>query len=53
MFNTIPEEAESFRPTFVLGPRRAMLEGQGQFIAPAGDMMLAGCFGMLHGLGLS
>ncbi|MFV0422294.1 DUF1786 domain-containing protein [Oleidesulfovibrio sp.] len=52
MFNDVPEEAESFRPTFILGPRRAMLEGHGQFIAPGADMMLAGCFGMLYGLGL-
>ncbi len=49
---SIPPEAESFKPTFILGPKRALLEGQGQFIAPAGDMMLAGCFGLLHGLAL-
>lgn len=42
--------SEAFRPTYILGPRRAMLSGYGQFIAPHGDMMLAGCHGLLHGL---
>lgn len=46
----IAPEAEGFRPTFILGPRRALLQGHGQFIAPHGDMMLAGCHGLLHGL---
>ncbi|NHZ46833.1 DUF1786 domain-containing protein [Nitratidesulfovibrio liaohensis] len=48
----IPPETEGFRPAFVLGPRREMLRGHGQFIAPHGDMMLAGCHGLLHGLDL-
>ncbi len=47
-FGQIPHEAEGFKPTFILGPRRHMLHGHGQFIAPFGDMMLAGCFGLLH-----
>lgn len=47
-FSTIPEEAGGFMPTFVLGPRREILRGHGQFIAPYGDMMLAGCYGLLR-----
>ncbi len=43
-----------FRPTFVLGPRRKMLEGfDCQFLCPGGDMMLAGCFGLLKGYSLN
>ncbi|MFP4397730.1 MAG: DUF1786 domain-containing protein [Desulfonatronovibrio sp.] len=39
-----------FNPTFVLGPRRRMLEGfDADFLCPGGDMMLAGCFGLLKG----
>lgn len=48
----LPPEAEGFDPTFVLGPRRELLRGNGQFIAPYGDMMLAGCHGLLLGLAL-
>lgn len=47
-----PAQAEGFRPAFILGPRRALLAGYGGFIAPHGDMMLAGCHGLLHGLAL-
>lgn len=46
----LPAEAEGFRPAFILGPRRQLLAGHGVFIAPHGDMMLAGCHGLLHGL---
>lgn len=46
----LPPEAEGFRPAFILGPRRELLRGHGSFIAPHGDMMLAGCHGLLHGL---
>lgn len=43
-----------FRPTFVLGPRRGILEGfDCQFLCPGGDMMLAGCFGLLKGYSLN
>lgn len=49
-FGPIPEEAAGFDPTFVLGPRRELLRGYGQFIAPYGDMMLAGCYGLLEGM---
>ena len=48
----LPPEAEGFAPVFVVGPRRDMLQGHGQFIAPHGDMMIAGCHGLLHGLAL-
>ena len=38
----------SFAHTFVIGPRRGELVGMDAvFPAPGGDMMLAGCFGML------
>lgn len=50
VFETLPPEAEGFRPAFILGPRRELLRGRGAFIAPHGDMMLAGCHGLLHGL---
>ena len=48
----LPPEAEDFAPTFAVGPRREMLLGHAQFIAPHGDMMIAGCHGLLHGLAL-
>ncbi|MFO8032875.1 MAG: DUF1786 domain-containing protein [Desulfohalobiaceae bacterium] len=39
-----------FQPMFVLGPRRDMLRDQPvRFPAPGGDMMLAGCYGLLQG----
>ncbi|WP_415518751.1 MAG: DUF1786 family protein [Desulfovibrio aminophilus] len=48
-----PRSAGDFTPTFVLGPRRDLLTPYGvSFPAPGGDMMLAGCFGLLHGLRL-
>lgn len=50
----LPGQAGDFTPTFVLGPRRDLLHGhEVQFPAPGGDMMLAGCFGLLHGLRLN
>jgi uncharacterized protein (DUF1786 family) len=45
----IPPHAGGFERMFILGPRRNMLKGCGEFLAPGGDMMLAGCFGLLHG----
>lgn len=41
----------SFARTVVIGPRRNMLTGAAgvEFPAPGGDMMLAGCFGLLKG----
>ncbi len=47
-FAKIPEEAGAFSPTYLLGPQREFLHGYGQCIAPHGDMMLAGCFGLLR-----
>ncbi len=41
------EEAGSFAPTFIIGPQRERLRGHGQFLAPHGHMMLAGCYGLL------
>ncbi|MGE4298704.1 MAG: DUF1786 domain-containing protein [Desulfovibrionaceae bacterium] len=43
-------DADAFAPVFILGPQRKMLEGYGAFPAPGGDMMLAGCFGLLQGI---
>ncbi len=46
----LPEEARGFPATVVLGPRRALLAGRPVLMpAPGGDMMLAGCFGLLKG----
>lgn len=45
-----PDAGQGFTRTVVLGPQRALLEGTGvEFLAPGGDMMLAGCFGLLKG----
>jgi uncharacterized protein (DUF1786 family) len=49
-FAPYSEEAGGFVPTYILGPQRAFLAGQGQYIAPCGNMMLAGCYGLLHGM---
>lgn len=47
----LPAEACGFKPTYVLGPQRCMLNGYDvAFPAPGGDMMLAGCFGLIKGL---
>ncbi len=40
--------AGGFTPTYILGPQRELLRGHGQYIAPHGQMMLAGCFGLLR-----
>lgn len=43
-----------FNTVFVLGPRRKILEDHDcTFLCPGGDMMLAGCFGLLKGYSLS
>ncbi|NDV20390.1 hypothetical protein GO013_13320 [Pseudodesulfovibrio sp. JC047] len=50
----LPKKANGFGPTFVLGPRRGMLKGYDvSFPAPGGDMMLAGCFGLIKGMELA
>jgi len=49
----LPQAAQGFAETLVIGPRRAMLEGyRAEFPAPGGDMMLAGAFGLVQGLRL-
>lgn len=48
-FGQCGEAAGDYAPTFILGPRRALLLGHGRFIAPQGDMPHAGCFGILRG----
>ncbi len=49
----LPKEAQGFAPTYVLGPRRALLSGYPvEFPSPGGDMMLAGCFGLIKGMEL-
>jgi len=49
----LPREAGGFRPTYVLGPQRGKLNGfDVSFPAPGGDMMLAGCFGLIKGLSM-
>lgn len=49
----LPDEADGFKPTYVIGPRRSMLEGYDvSFPAPGGDMMLAGAFGLIKGLAM-
>lgn len=51
-----PNRAQGFEPVFVLGPQREILREAPKspvFPAPGGDMMLAGCFGMLLGLSLT
>lgn len=49
----LPAGANGFKPTYVLGPRRCMLDGYDvQYPAPGGDMMLAGCFGLIKGLAM-
>jgi uncharacterized protein (DUF1786 family) len=47
---TVPDLPEGFERIVVLGPRRALLaDAKVEFLAPGGDMMLAGCFGLLKG----
>ena len=51
-FDPLPGGA-AFEAVYVLGPNRGMLSGYPvSFPAPGGDMMLAGCFGLLHGMRL-
>lgn len=49
-----PSEAEGFEKMFVIGPGRNILSGYDVvFPSPGGDMMLAGCFGLLKGMHLN
>jgi len=46
----LPQGVGPFDSLYVLGPRRSLLQGYPvAFPAPGGDMMLAGCFGLLKG----
>ncbi len=48
-YGPLCEEAGGYEPTFVCGPKRALLAGYGQHVAPWGEMMLAGSLGLLYG----
>ena len=48
-FGPYCEEAGGYEPTYITGPKRALLQGHGRFLAPHGDMMIAGCFGLIWG----
>ncbi len=48
-FGPYCEEAGGYEPTYITGPKRALLHGYGRFLAPHGDMMLAGSMGLLWG----
>ena len=45
-----PAEAEGFRPTWMLGPRREAFKGAGRLASPCGEARFERCFGMLYGL---
>ncbi|WP_300809545.1 DUF1786 domain-containing protein [uncultured Desulfovibrio sp.] len=49
-FGPYCEEAGGYDATYIMGPRRELLRGQGRFLDPFGDMMMGGCFGLLWGL---
>ncbi len=44
----LPPEAEGFPVTYITGPRREQFVSLGQLLAPHGDVMHTGCFGMLY-----
>ncbi len=45
----LPAEAGIFPFTSVIGPKRGQLQGfDADFPSPGGDMMLTGCFGLVH-----
>lgn len=49
----LPERAKGFGSLHVLGPQRALLDDYNVcFPSPGGDMMLAGCFGLVKGMQL-
>jgi len=53
MHLTLPEAAQGFADTLVIGPQRGMLADYAvEFPAPGGDMMLTGSFGLVEGLRL-
>ena len=47
-----PAEAEGFRPTWILGPRREELKGCGRLVSPCGDDLFDRAVGLLFGLSL-
>lgn len=47
-----PAEAEGFRPTWILGPRREELKGCGRIVSPCGNDRFDRAFGLLFGLSL-
>ena len=47
-----PAEAEGFRPTWILGPRREMLNGCGRLASVCGDDRFDRAVGLLYGLSL-
>lgn len=48
-FGKSDEKAGDFSPTFILGPCRMLFKGQGKLVAPHGNMLHTGCFGLLYG----
>ena len=48
----LPEEAEGFRPTWILGPCREKLKGYGRLSSPCNDDRFDRAAGMLFGLAL-
>jgi len=47
----LPPEAGGFKHTAVIGPQRGLMKDfDASFPCPGGDMMLAGCFGLIKGL---
>ncbi len=47
----LPAAANGFKHTAVIGPQRGQMAGfDALFPCPGGDMMLAGCFGLIKGL---
>ncbi len=49
----LPPDAKGFKSVHVLGPKRSLLRGFNvSFPSPGGDMMLAGCFGLVKGMQL-
>lgn len=50
---THPDMGQGYEHVAITGPRRSMADGlKWHEVAPYGDMMLTGCFGMLAGLGI-
>ncbi len=52
-YGPLCEEAGGYEPCFVMGPRHLLLEGFGQRLAPRGDMLTAGCLGLVRACALT